>query len=558
MYAYGWNPKLMTVKSNKLLKPGMVCMVDAALPLCRAHSQHVIILTSPDSDNEIDVLFLTNNAGENHTSIAVTGQDVVDDSCVGNTFINVTKQYKIHQSEIISSITELTSTAFEKILRASVLNSVARYSKHKYQAVDFNAGETAVAVSGKVLGASELTHLVESSLDGWLTTGRFNQRFEQTLADFLGVKHVLTTNSGSSANLLALTALTSPKLGDRALQKGDEVISVAAGFPTTVNPIIQNGLIPVFVDIAIPGYNIDVSQLKSALSEKTKAIMLAHTLGNAFNLDEVIQFAREHRLWIIEDCCDALGTTYTPTVELTDYRGQVIPVNVARHVGTFGDIATLSFYPAHHITMGEGGAIFTNNGQLKILLESFRDWGRDCFCEPGQDNTCKKRFDQQLGQLPCGYDHKYTYSHIGYNLKITDMQAAVALAQMERLPAFIEARKHNFTRLYNGLAALTAHLILPEAEPNSSPSWFGFALTLKQRSRNEFIHFLESKKIASRLLFGGNLTKQPYMRNQTYRMIGPLDNTDYVMNNTLWIGVYPGINDDMIDYMIQAITDFFG
>jgi CDP-6-deoxy-D-xylo-4-hexulose-3-dehydrase len=394
---------------------------------------------------------------------------------------------------------------------------------------------------------------VDASLDGWLTTGRFNQQFEQKLAQFLGVKHVLTVNSGSSANLLALTALTSPKLGERALKAGDEVITVAAGFPTTVNPILQNGLTPVFVDIALPSYNIDVRQLEEALSDKTRAIMMAHTLGHAFNLDEVVSFARKHNLWLIEDCCDALGTMYTPSRELA----KNIPEGTPRHVGTFGDIATLSFYPAHHITMGEGGAVFTNNGQLKLLLESFRDWGRDCFCEPGKDNTCKKRFSYQLGQLPCGYDHKYTYSHLGYNLKISDMQAAVAVAQMERLPDFISKRKDNFRRLHDGLKNLTDFLILPASETQVEASWFGFALTLKQGSRADFIQCLEQHKIASRLVFGGNLVKQPYFANQTYRVVGELTVTDQVMNDALWIGVFPGLDEPMIDYMIEVIQSYF-
>lgn len=445
----------------------------------------------------------------------------------------------------------------EQHLRQDVLKAVERYSQEKFKTQPFISGETPVPVSGKVIGNKELEYLVESSLDAWLTTGRFNTQFERELGSFLGVKHVLTTNSGSSANLLALTALTSPKLGDRALQAGDEVITVAAGFPTTVNPILQNGLIPVFVDIDINTYNIDTSQIKAAISDKTKAIMVAHSLGNAFNLDEVISIAREHDLWVIEDCCDALGTTYTPSKDLEDYRGQIIAAGQTQHVGTFGDIATLSFYPAHHITMGEGGAVYTNNGKLKIIIESFRDWGRDCFCPPGKDNTCKKRFDYQLGELPCGYDHKYTYSHIGYNLKITDMQAAIALAQMELLPEFIQVRKNNFSRLYEGLEHLTEHLLLPQAEKNSEPSWFGFAITLKQERRAALIQFLESKKIASRLLFGGNLTKQPYFKDQDYRIATSLDVTDQVMKNTLWLGVFPAITDDMIDYIIESLTEFF-
>jgi CDP-6-deoxy-D-xylo-4-hexulose-3-dehydrase len=468
-----------------------------------------------------------------------------------------------HQTSVAShllAITDvrLTEQQIEWVLRQDVLMRVNRYAENKYMPKEFVANADSVPVSGKLLGAPELENLVDASLDGWLTTGRYNDLFEKRLAEYIGVKHVLTVNSGSSANLVALSALTSSKLGERALQEGDEVITVAAGFPTTVNPILQNNLVPVFVDISLPTYNIDVSQLAAALSDKTKAIMMAHTLGNAFNIDEVVRFARAHNLWIIEDCCDALGTTYTPTKQLQDYRGKDIATGQARHLGTFGDVATLSFYPAHHITMGEGGAIFTNNGKLKILLESFRDWGRDCFCPPGQDNTCKKRFCQKLGELPEGYDHKYTYSHVGYNLKITDMQAAVALAQMERLDDFVAARQRNFDLLYEGLSGLTDYLVLPKAEDHTRVSWFGFPISLKQHARNDFIAHLERHKIASRLLFAGNLTKQPYFKQQTYRVVGELTNTDFVMNNTLWIGVFPVITDEMIEHMIATVTAFFG
>ncbi len=452
---------------------------------------------------------------------------------------------------------QLSASTVDALLRALVQRQVKRYSQHKFQSKAFQPGQNAVAVSGKVLDNNDIQHMVDASLDGWLTTGRFNAQFEKALAEFIGVKHVLTVNSGSSANLLALTALTSPKLGDKALQKGDEVITVAAGFPTTVNPILQNGLVPVFVDITLPSYNIDVSQLEVALSDKTRAIMMAHTLGNTFNIDAVVRFARQHNLWLIEDCCDALGSTYTPSVELTDYRGLPIAINEPRHVGTFGDIATLSFYPAHHITMGEGGAVYTNNGQLKLILESFRDWGRDCFCEPGKDNTCNKRFSYQLGQLPCGYDHKYTYSHLGYNLKISDMQAAVGLSQLDKVTGFIEKRKANFQRLHDGLACLQDYLLLPEAENNAEPSWFGFAITLKQGNRADFIQYLEQHKIANRLVFGGNLIKQPYFEQQSYRKVGELTVTDQVMNDSLWIGVFPGLSDEMIDYMIDTIQSYF-
>lgn len=471
--------------------------------------------------------------------------------------VDLSQPVNIQPAQIRQVEARLDDALMEQLLRALVQRQVARYSAFKYQPKAFTKGESSVPVSGKVLGAEELHYLVDASLDGWLTTGRFNREFEQALAEFLGIKHVLTVNSGSSANLLALSALTSPKLGDRALKPGDEVITVAAGFPTTVNPILQNGLVPVFVDISLPGYNIDASQLEAALSDKTRAVMMAHTLGNPFNLDAVVQFARQHGLWLVEDCCDALGTTYTPSTELSDYKGRPIAAGEPRHVGSFGDIATLSFYPAHHITMGEGGAVYTDNGQLKLILESFRDWGRDCFCEPGKDNTCNKRFSYQLGQLPCGYDHKYTYSHCGYNLKISDMQAAVAVAQLKRLPDFIAARKANFKRLYQALRHLSDYLLLPEAEPGSDPSWFGFALTLKQGGRSEFIQYLESHRIANRLVFGGNLVKQPYFADKPFRQAAKLDVTDQVMHDSLWIGLYPGLSEDMIDFMIDTISQFF-
>jgi len=550
----------MNLRENNViakLDTGDICLLASDEKDSSATSL-ALVLTKPDDAGNIEFVLVFTQSEDVDVDITLTTDDCIGKGIEYTGYIDLAKQFTSKQHCVIECVAKLNKTVVEQVLRQDVLKRVARYSAEKYREKSFVAGENSVPVSGKVIGGNELDYLVEASLDGWLTTGRFNQQFEQKLAQFLDVKHVLTTNSGSSANLLALTALTSPKLGDRALQKGDEVITVAAGFPTTVNPIIQNGLIPVFVDIAIPSYNIDVSKLEAALSDKTKAIMVAHTLGNAFNLNEVISFAREHKLWIIEDCCDALGTTYSPTEKLTDYRGKEISPNEPKHVGTFGDVATLSFYPAHHITMGEGGAVFTNNGKLKILLESFRDWGRDCFCEPGKDNTCKKRFDQQLGSLPCGYDHKYTYAHVGFNLKITDMQAAVAVAQMDRLPEFIDARRKNFAKLYQALSSLKQYLILPEPEPNSNPSWFGFPITLKQHPRNEFIHFLESKKIASRLLFGGNLTKQPYFEHQSYRVVGDLENTDRVMKNTLWLGVYPGINDEMTDHIIQSVTEFFG
>lgn len=430
------------------------------------------------------------------------------------------------------------------MLKEQILTLVSQYASQSLSSKPFTAGQSVIPPSGKVIGALELQYMTEAALDGWLTTGRFNEAFEQQLAQFLGVNHVLTTNSGSSANLLALAALTSPKLGERALRPGDEVITVAAGFPTTVNPSILFGLTPVFVDVHIPTYNIDPARIEAAISPKTRAIMIAHTLGNPFDIDAVTRLAKQHNLWLIEDCCDALGSTYD-----------------GRKVGTFGDIGTLSFYPAHHITMGEGGAVFTNDGQLKIIIESFRDWGRDCYCAPGKDNTCGKRFGWKLGTLPFGYDHKYTYSHLGFNLKITDMQAACGLAQLQQVDQFIAARKRNFAFLRSRLKSCEEFLILPDATPKSDPSWFGFPITLRDDvtfDRVALLQYLDERKIGTRLLFAGNLTRQPYMAGRNYRLAGNLDNTDTVMNNTFWVGVYPGLTEEMLEYMAVQIELFLG
>jgi CDP-4-dehydro-6-deoxyglucose reductase, E1 len=434
-------------------------------------------------------------------------------------------------------------TSRAETLRAQILQLVAEYHNAAFPAKGFAPGEAPVPVSGRVFDQRELQHLVDASLDFWLTTGRYAARFERDFAQFFGLRHALLVNSGSSANLLALTALTSPKLGTEALQPGDEVITVAAGFPTTVNPIIQNRLVPVFVDIDVPTYNIDVSQLEAAYSPRTRAIMLAHTLGNPFDLAAVTDFAKRHDLWLIEDCCDAVGARYQ-----------------GRGVGTFGDVATTSFYPAHHITMGEGGCVLTDSPRLKTLIESFRDWGRDCWCEPGKDNTCGKRFGWQLGELPCGYDHKYTYSHIGYNLKATDMQAAVGVAQMQKLPEFIAARRRNFEMLHRGLQDLQEFLILPEATPGSEPSWFGFPIAVRPEApltRNQIVSFLEKRRIATRLLFAGNLVRQPAYRDVEYRQIGSLENSDFAMNHVFWIGVYPGLSDAMIAFMVESLAECF-
>jgi CDP-6-deoxy-D-xylo-4-hexulose-3-dehydrase len=427
-------------------------------------------------------------------------------------------------------------------LRKQILDLTAEYHAMAFPQKLFEPGQSLVPVSGKVIDGQDLSQMVDSVLDCWFTTGRFAKAFEKKLAHFVGVRCCSLVNSGSSANLVALSALTSPKLGDRQLKPGDEVITVAAGFPTTVNPIIQNRLVPVFLDVALPTLEVDVTQLEKALSTKTRAIMIAHTLGNPFDLDAVMSFARRHKLWVVEDCCDALGATY---------RGQM--------VGTFGDIATLSFYPAHHITMGEGGAVLTNTPLLQTLIESFRDWGRDCWCEPGVDNTCGKRFEWELGTLPCGYDHKYTYSHIGYNLKATDMQAALGLSQLDKIEHFIQIRRANFRYLRRALEPLQDVLMLPVATEGADPSWFGFTLGVREEApftRDMLVKALEAQKIGTRLLFAGNLLRQPAYEGIDARSVGDLPNTDFVMKNILWIGVYPGLDLAMLDHIVQTITQF--
>jgi len=434
----------------------------------------------------------------------------------------------------------------KEVLRDRILHLVTRYAALEYRKKGFFPGQDLVPPSGKLLGAEELINMVDASLDGWLTTGRFNKEFETKLADYVGVKYALTVNSGSSANLVAFSTLTSPRLGSRAIKPRDEVITVAAGFPTTVNPAIQFGAIPVFLDVDLRTHNIDVSFLNEALTSKTKAVMLAHCLGNPFNLKVIRQFCSDHQLWLVEDCCDALGATYD-----------------GRQVGTFGDIATLSFYPAHHITMGEGGAVLTNNGKLKKIAESFRDWGRDCYCPPGQDNTCNNRFGWTSaklgGSLPDGYDHKYVYSHLGYNLKITDIQAACGLAQLNKIKVFIESRRDNFKYLKDRLEHLSKFFKIADATPGSEPSWFGFPITLTSEggSRLEFIRYLDDHKIGTRLLFAGNLVRQPYFNGVEYRVVGDLKNTEITMANTLWLGVQPSLQLEALDYVISSINRYF-
>ena len=429
-------------------------------------------------------------------------------------------------------------------IRSEIHELVKKYAELQYKEQPFKPGESIVPPSGKVIGELELQYMVDASLDGWLTTGRFNEQFEKELAEFIGVKHLITVNSGSSANLVAFSALTSPKLGDKAIKKGDEVIGVAAGFPTTVNPIIQFGAVPVFVDVDLKTHNVNADLIEAAITPKTKAIMLAHTLGNPFNLKKVKALCEKYNLWLIEDCCDALGAKYN-----------------GQHVGTFGDIATCSFYPAHHITMGEGGAVFTNNSDLITIAESYRDWGRDCYCKPGCDNTCGRRFNMQLGNLPQGYDHKYTYSHLGYNLKISDMQAACGLAQLKKLPEFIEKRNKNFDYLKNRLVTVSDFIEFTEATENSTPSWFGFPITIKESSsvsRVELIKYLDQQKIGTRLLFAGNLIRQPYFSDIEYRVVGDLENTDKTMNQTFWLGVFPGLGTQQLDYISEKLDEFFG
>jgi CDP-4-dehydro-6-deoxyglucose reductase, E1 len=503
--------------------------------------QSLICLSAPDADGYIRFapLVPTDKRGET-AGMMLESSDFSSGSATGWIRLDRVGWQYIDDPK---SVGILKAAALARLHRALCTQEARSYAGVAMAPQAFVPGRTPVPPAGKVIGARELELLVESSLDGWLTAGRFNDAFERKLSNYLGRKYVRTTNSGSSANLLAMTALTSPLLGDRALQAGDEVLTVAAGFPTTVNPTLQNGLVPVFVDVHVPTYNIDVGRIESAIGPRTRAIMIAHTLGNPFNLDVVMDIARRHNLWVVEDCCDALGATYRD-----------------KKVGTFGHIGTLSFYPAHHITMGEGGAVFTDDDLLRRAMESIRDWGRDCYCAPGRDNTCGKRFKWQFGDLPKGYDHKYTYSHVGYNLKITDMQAALGLAQLDRLEGFIEARRNNFRHLRSRLEQIEDKLVLPEATPNSDPSWFGFPITLREsarRSREELTGYIEKHKIGTRLLFGGNLTLQPYFKDKKYRISGTLENTDTVMHRTFWIGIYPGLSTEMLDFSADKIIEFF-
>lgn len=431
----------------------------------------------------------------------------------------------------------------KKQLRDKVIKSAQAYYEKVFQKQHFIPGETLIPASSKVMDFEEMKYLIDASLDFWLTEGRFAKEFERNFSKFLDVRFVSLTNSGSSANLLAFAALTSPTLGERAIKPGNEIITTASGFPTTINPIIQNGCIPVFVDIDLETLNIDATKIEQAITPKTKAIFLAHTLGNPFNLSVILKIAKKYNLFVIEDSCDALGSTYND-----------------KKVGTIGDIGTFSFYPAHHMTMGEGGAVVTNNPALNKIIRSFRDWGRDCWCDTGHDDTCKKRFCWKFESLPFGYDHKFVYSHLGYNLKLTDMQAAIGVAQLKKLPIFIKKRNYNYHKLYKGLQKYSDYLILPKATPNSNPCWFGFPITVNEKSgltKNEITNFLEDNKILTRLAAVGNITRQPYFKHIKYRVSGDLKFSDYALENTFWIGVFPGISEEMITHMLNSFTRFF-
>ncbi len=500
----------------------------------------LVVLSAPDAEGFVrSAPVLTGGGVGRGSGIALEPADFTQGGLAGWLRLD---RVAWHYLDSATAIGTLKPAVLARLHRVLCTQEARSYSEVAHRSAPFVPGRTPVPPSGKVIGARELELLVESSLDGWLTTGRFNDAFERKLGHYLQRRHARTTNSGSSANLLAMTALTSPLLRERALKPGDEVITVAAGFPTTVNPTLQNGLVPVFVDVCLPTYNIDPQRIEAAVSARTRAIMIAHTLGNPFDLDAVMDVARRHDLWVIEDCCDALGATYRD-----------------RKVGTFGHVGTLSFYPAHHITMGEGGAVFTDDDDLRRAIESIRDWGRDCYCAPGRDNTCGKRFKWQLGDMPAGYDHKYTYSHLGYNLKITDMQAALGLAQMDRLDGFVAARRRNFAHLSARLAGLADRLLLPRATPGSDPSWFGFPMTLLpgvKHTRERLTAHLDKHKIGTRLLFAGNLTRQPYFKGRPHRVSGTLETTDLVMARTFWIGVYPGLSLEMLNFAADKIIEF--
>ena len=512
-----------------------------------------LALGEPDRDGDLELLLVTTRQSGSANVLELDAAAFAGAGLPHPAVLHLDKKYLFSKELVAGELAQVSEPFLEKVLRELAVAAALKHYRVKHQkGREFAPGDR-ISYAGRVFDECEISALVDASLDFWLTTGRYAERFERELASYLGVAHCSLVNSGSSANLLAFMALTSPKLGKRRIARGDEVITVAAGFPTTVAPVIQYGAVPVFVDVTLPEYNIDCSQLEAALSERTRAVMVAHTLGNPFDLFKVKQFCDRHGLWLVEDNCDALGSRYL-------YKGEW------RFTGTIGDIGTSSFYPPHHMTMGEGGAVYTNDLQLKRVIESFRDWGRDCWCPSGRDNTCSNRFGQQFGELPAGYDHKYVYSHFGYNLKVTDMQAAIGCAQLEKFPDFVEARKANWRRLREGLAPLADRFILPDPSSNADPSWFGFLLTVKPEAgfnRDQIVQYLESKGVQTRMLFAGNLVKHPCFDEMRasgtgYRIAAPLVNTDRIMNDTFWIGVYPGMTPDMIDFMIETIAGFAG
>ena len=510
-------------------------------------SRPALVISEPDELSDLEFLFITTKETRGFDRIiSIEEQDYTDKELPYESIVHIGKPYLLNVSIVGKYLCSMTEGFMEKVLRELNYRETIRFYNYFHAPMHskpFNPGKSRINYAGRVYDEKEMLSLVDSALDFWLTAGRFAKQFEEKFAKFLGVKHCILTNSGSSANLLAISTLTSQKLGKRRLKPGDEVITTACGFPTTVNPIIQNNLVPVFLDVDIGTYNIQVDKIEKAITKKTKAIFIAHTLGNPAELDKIMKVVTKYDLFLIEDNCDSLGSKYKE-----------------KYTGTFGHISTCSFYPAHHITMGEGGAVLTNDLLLKKILLSFRDWGRDCWCEPGLDNTCGKRFLQQFGDLPFGYDHKYVYSHIGYNLKITDMQASIGVAQLKKLPKFIEARKKNFTYLYNHLKKYEKYFILPKTTKNSEPGWFGFPLLVKENApftRNDLVNCLEENKIATRMLFGGDLLRQPAYKDIKYRTDGKLTNTDLVMNNLFWIGVYPGITKEKLNYVAEVMNNFF-
>lgn len=514
-----------------------------------------------ESGQSVLVACMVSGTGKSHPSgdVVEVGAGDLSAGVLKDEYLLRTDRISTAERERCVWVGHLSKDKVDQTLRKLAAMVVRSHYHALHGQETFSTGRPRIPVAGRVYDHKEMINLLHAALDFWLTSGSYAEEFQRSFADLLGVRYCSLTNSGSSANLLAFMALTSPRLGELRIRKGDEVITVAAAFPTTVAPIVQFGAVPVFVDIQLPTYNVDCSRLEQALSKKTRAVMLAHTLGNPFDVDRVLAFCRENHLWLIEDCCDALGSTYA--LQTPDQSGGRRPAMV----GTFGDLSTFSFYPAHHITMGEGGAICTRDPELKKIVESFRDWGRDCWCPPGRDNSCGRRFERQFGELPHGYDHKYVYSHLGYNLKVTDMQAAVGCAQIEKLPRFIEARKRNWALLQEGLADLSASLLLPESTAGADPAWFGFPLTVREEStiqREELVAHLESRGIQTRMLFSGNIIRHPCFdelraSGDGYRIAGPLSVTDRVMRNTFWIGVYPGLSSEAMALMVEEIHRCF-